>query len=98
MSAVPTNKKRARQSANLASARHSGEGRNPVRSRLIRSDKAEMNWDEQEWSIGSLLAPRSEKANPAQFPEFSYVGLEHVESHSTKLLGTIPAGEMRSTA
>ena len=30
MSAVPTNKKRARQSASKAFARHSGEGRNPV--------------------------------------------------------------------
>jgi type I restriction enzyme S subunit len=65
---------------------------------LIRSDKAETNLDEQEWSIGSLLKPRSEKASPAQFPELPYVGLEHVESHTTKLLGTIPAGEMRSTA
>ncbi len=49
-------------------------------------------------TIGDLLKPRREKAIPAEHPHLSYIGLEHVESHTTKLLGSVPATEMKSTA
>ncbi|MEI6492007.1 MAG: restriction endonuclease subunit S, partial [Verrucomicrobiota bacterium] len=48
--------------------------------------------------IGELLKPRREKATPAEHPDLAYVGLEHVEAHTTKLLGSVPATEMKSTA
>jgi type I restriction enzyme, S subunit len=48
--------------------------------------------------IGELLTPRREKAIPAQHPDLPYIGLEHVEAHTTKLLGSVPATEMKSTA
>jgi type I restriction enzyme S subunit len=49
-------------------------------------------------TIGDLIEPRREKAVPSQHPNLSYVGLEHIESHSTRLVGSVPATQMRSTA
>ena len=47
--------------------------------------------------IGEPLKPRREKAIPAEHPDLPYVGLEHVEAHTTKLLGSVPATEMKNT-
>jgi len=52
----------------------------------------------KEHSLGKLVRPRREKAIPAEHPELSYIGLEHIEAHTTKLLGSVPAAEMKSTA
>jgi type I restriction enzyme S subunit len=49
-------------------------------------------------TIGVLLKPRREKAIPAECPDLPYIGLEHVEAHTTRLLGSVPATEMKSTA
>jgi len=49
-------------------------------------------------TIGDLLKPRREKAIPSECPDLPYIGLEHVEAHTTKLLGSVPATEMKSTA
>jgi type I restriction enzyme S subunit len=48
--------------------------------------------------IGELLKPRREKAIPAEHPDLPYIGLEHIEAHTTKLLGSVPATEMKSSA
>src|SRR4051812_3129221 len=48
--------------------------------------------------IGNSVKPRVEKAIPSAHPDLPYVGLEHIEAHTTKLLGSVPATEMRSTA
>lgn len=52
----------------------------------------------QTMSLGSIVRPRREKEKPADHPDLSFIGLEHIESHTTKLLGSVPATEMRSTA
>ena len=49
-------------------------------------------------TIADLLKPRCEKAIPMEHPDLPYIGLEHVEAHTTRLLGSVPATEMRSTA
>ncbi len=49
-------------------------------------------------TIGDLVEPRREKAIPSEHPDLPYIGLEHIESHSTRLLGSVPATQMRSTA
>jgi type I restriction enzyme S subunit len=49
-------------------------------------------------TIGDLIEPRREKAIPSEHPDLPYIGLEHIESHSTRLLGSVPATQMRSTA
>jgi type I restriction enzyme S subunit len=52
----------------------------------------------KEKPLAELVRPRREKAIPAEHPDLSYIGLEHVEAHTTKLLGSVPATEMKSTA
>jgi type I restriction enzyme S subunit len=49
-------------------------------------------------TIRDLIEPRREKAIPSEHPDLPYIGLEHVESHSTRLLGSVPATQLRSTA
>lgn len=38
------------------------------------------------------------RRNPQDYPSLPFIGLEHVEAHTTRLLGTVPANEMRSAA
>jgi type I restriction enzyme S subunit len=49
-------------------------------------------------ALDQVFEPRSTRVSPDDFPESPYVGLEHVEAHSSKLLGTVPAGTMSSSA
>lgn len=49
-------------------------------------------------SLADIVRPRREKAMPREHPDLCYVGLEHVEPHTTRLLGCVPAKQMRSTA
>jgi type I restriction enzyme S subunit len=44
------------------------------------------------------VRPRKEKALPSNHPELPYVGLEHIEAHTAKLLGTVASAEMKSPA
>jgi type I restriction enzyme S subunit len=48
--------------------------------------------------LGEIIEPRREKALPKKFPELPFIGLEQVEAHTMKLLGTVPATAMRSTS
>ncbi len=49
-------------------------------------------------ALGLLVKPRREKALPTECPDLPYIGLEHVEAHTTKLLGSVSASEMKSAA
>ena len=51
-----------------------------------------------ETTLGDLIEPRRTKADPQATPTASFVGLEHVEAHTTKLLGTTSATAMKSSA
>jgi type I restriction enzyme S subunit len=48
--------------------------------------------------LGSLVEPRSGKANPQATPAAKFIGMEQVEPHTMRLLGTIPCGTMKSGA
>ena len=48
--------------------------------------------------IGEALAPRNEKVAPADYPELPYIGLDDIEAHSMRLLGSKPAASMKSSA
>ena len=48
--------------------------------------------------IGKVLAPRNEKAAPADYPELPYIGLDNVEAHCMRLLGSKSAASMKSSA
>lgn len=46
--------------------------------------------------LSDVARPRRSKAHPADHPTLPFVGLEHIEAHTRKLLGTVPAATMRS--
>ena len=53
------------------------------------------------WSrapLGSLVEPRTGKVDPQATPDAKFIGLEHVEAHTMRLLGTVSAGTMKSGA
>jgi type I restriction enzyme, S subunit len=47
-------------------------------------------------SLSTFLTPRRTKLSPQDHPGLPFVGLEHVEAHTMRLLGTVPAEEMKS--
>jgi Type I restriction modification DNA specificity domain len=49
-------------------------------------------------SLGDLTQPKRKRVKPSSLPNHPYVGMEHVEAHSMRLLGTVPASTMKSTA
>ena len=51
-----------------------------------------------ETTLGDLIEPRRIKADPQAMPTEKFIGLEHVEAHTTRLLGTKPAAAMKSSA
>ena len=53
------------------------------------------------WTSGPLsdfVTPRGEKAAPADFPELPFIGMDHVEPHTTRIVGSVPSGQMKSRA
>lgn len=49
-------------------------------------------------SLEEVFEPRSSRVSPIEFAESPYIGLEHVEAHTNRLLATVPAGTMSSSA
>ena len=53
------------------------------------------------WASGPLsdfVTPRGEKVSPADFPKLPFIGMDHVEAHTTRIVGSVPAREMKSNA
>lgn len=48
--------------------------------------------------LSELATPRGERVPPAAHPDKQFVGLEHVESQTTRILGSVPAAEVKSSA
>lgn len=48
--------------------------------------------------LSDIIKPRKEKVLPADFPNMQFIGMEHVEAHTMRLLGTVPAFTMKSSA
>jgi type I restriction enzyme S subunit len=48
--------------------------------------------------LGYALVPRAEKAMPADFSEEPYLGLDDIEAHTTRLLGSKESSTMKSAA
>jgi type I restriction enzyme S subunit len=42
--------------------------------------------------------PTRPRVKPSDHPDLPFIGMEHVEAHTMKLLGTVPAGTMKSSA
>jgi len=53
-------------------------------------------WIELEFS--EAIEPRGEKVSPAVFPDYKFIGMDHVESQTTRIIGSTSASEMKSNA
>src|SRR4051812_36461791 len=49
-------------------------------------------------TLGEVANPERRRTNPQTRPDLRFIGMEHIEAHTMRLLGTIPASEMRSSA
>jgi type I restriction enzyme S subunit len=47
--------------------------------------------------IGSIITPSKEKVEPMMFPNSIYLGLEHIESSTSKIIGHGIASDVKST-
>ena len=53
------------------------------------------------WISGPLsdfVHPRGERVSPADFPELPFIGMDHVEPQTTRIVGSVPSREMKSSA
>ncbi|MCC5961461.1 MAG: restriction endonuclease subunit S [Rhodobacteraceae bacterium] len=48
--------------------------------------------------LGDAVRPRGEKASPTEFPDYPFLGMDHVEAQTGRLIGQVPAGSMKSAA
>ncbi len=48
--------------------------------------------------LAQAIQPRGEKVSPSNHPQARFIGMDHVESHSTKILASLPASAMKSSA
>ncbi|MGC4053644.1 MAG: restriction endonuclease subunit S [Paludibaculum sp.] len=51
-----------------------------------------------EVALGNLYFPSRARVSPSEHPELPFIGMEHIEAHSMRLLQTVPAGTMKSNA
>ena len=49
-------------------------------------------------SLSDIVEPGTERVAPATMPTARYIGMEHVEAHTNKILATVPAASMASSA
>ena len=49
-------------------------------------------------SLGEVVRPNRPRVKPETMPDAPFIGMEHVEAHTMKLLGTVPAATMKSSA
>jgi type I restriction enzyme S subunit len=48
--------------------------------------------------LGQAVKPSRPRVKPSDYPDLPFIGMEHIEAHTMKLLGTVPAGTMKSSA
>jgi type I restriction enzyme S subunit len=49
-------------------------------------------------TLGEIVQPTRPRHSPQDHPNLPFIGMENVEAHTMKLLGTVPASTMRSSA
>ncbi len=53
------------------------------------------------WAKGpfsEFIQPRGEKASPSDHPDLKFIGMDHVEAHTMRIIGAVPASDMKSSA
>ena len=54
------------------------------------------SWDLR--PLGEVVKPTRPRIKPSEKPDLPFIGMENIEAHTMKLLGTVPAGTMKSSA
>src|SRR5271157_4806605 len=49
-------------------------------------------------TLGEIVKPSNQRVLPSRVPQMKYVGLEHIEPYTMKLVGHRPASEVRSSS
>jgi len=49
-------------------------------------------------SLGEAIEPRRIRMSPSAWPDARFLGLEHIEAHTMRILGNADAGSMKSSA
>ncbi len=49
-------------------------------------------------SLGEVVRPTRPRVKPETMPDAPFIGMEHIEAHTMRLLGTVPAETMKSSA
>ena len=57
-----------------------------------------MRANDQLVPLGDVVKPIRPRVKPTENPDLPFIGMEHVEAHTMKLLGTVPASEMKSAS
>ncbi len=60
--------------------------------------KADTAGEWQTLPLGDVFKPNRPRVSPSEKPELPFIGMEHVEAHTMKLLGTVPAQTMKSSS
>lgn len=48
--------------------------------------------------LAYAVTPRGEKASPADHADEPFIGMDHVEAQTGRIVGKVPAGTMKSSA
>ena len=48
--------------------------------------------------LADAVRPRGEKASPQDFPDYPFLGMDHVEAQTGRIIGQVSAGSMKSAA
>lgn len=71
--------------------------RNAMES-IARSVKEQASGAWQTLPLGEVFQPDRPRVSPVEKPNLPFIGMEHVEAHTMKLLGTVPASTMKSSS
>lgn len=61
-------------------------------------DYAVLNQPTELRPLGEVIKPTRPRVKPSEKPHLPFIGMEHVEAHTMRLLGTVPASTMKSSA
>jgi len=67
-----------------------------MRPNIKPQDGLPQSWETR--PLGEVVKPSRPRIKPLEKPDLPFIGMEHIEAHTMKLLGTVPAGTMKSSA
>lgn len=63
---------------------------------MTKAENLPLGWADAK--LSDVVEPRGEKMSPADCGDVPFIGMDHVESQTTKIIGSVPASTMKSSA